>query len=107
MLTTIIIMSFFCVGIKICQEPNMVLYVFFQAIKNNTPNWMVKPLFDCVYCFSSFYGSIAFWTIQIFEQVKQGNLFQFHWTILIYWIICVISVVYVNGVLYNGLKHER
>ena len=91
-------MSSFCVGLKISMEEGMILH-FISKGTQKLPMFLRKPLIDCVYCFSSFYGGLVFWTVQL----TLGNINPYTFT---YWVILTICCVYINGALYNGLKQE-
>jgi len=81
MITSLIIMSLFCNGWYLITRPNMILFYihkkYVQAIGGdftgdgfeiwyeNKPfwKWLYKPLFGCVTCMASIWGSIAYWSI--------------------------------------------
>jgi len=81
MIETIIIMSLFCVGVRISFEEKMIFHPVYNFIKGLTyrkvltinhddkkvyereHTWIAKPLIDCPYCFASTYGSLVFWTM--------------------------------------------
>lgn len=67
-----IIASLFCVGMYVLYQPGMILGklpdYFSKALNNWTPERadlivkLRKPLFDCLPCMSSVYGSIYYFT---------------------------------------------
>ena len=101
MIETLFWMVTFCVGLQISLEQGMILHPLYRFLDRKIQSkWLRKPLFDCVYCFASIWGTTVYWTIQIMGKNIYG------YKPLVYWIILTFACVYVNGVLYHGIKHE-
>lgn len=54
--------------------------------------WLEKPLYKCVACMSSVWGSIAFFACQVLFEAFKYN-------VLLYWIAACICCVYVSTLL--------
>jgi hypothetical protein len=48
------------VGIWTLFQPGMLLSPIADALHKKVPTWVAKPLYDCVICFASLYGT-AIW----------------------------------------------
>ena len=102
MIETLIYMSLFCVGLQISMESGMLLNPIYRYLdKRIKKEWLRKVLIDCMYCFASLWGSIVFWTIQIANDNINGI------STVIYWIILTFCCVYVNGIVYSGIKAQK
>ena len=112
MIETIIIMSLFCVGIRISFEEKMIFHPVYRFLSRALQKpvflkgtvvdpvtfksrWIAKPLIDCIYCFPSTYGSLVFWTMFYLNHKP------FTPDVLIEWAICVVCSSPVAGGLYK------
>lgn len=111
MIETIILMSLFCVGIRISFEEKMIFHPVYNFLSRNLqkavyqsewtvdpefkPRWIAKPFIDCAYCFPSTYGSLIFWTMFYLNHKP------FTPDVLIEWAICVVCSSPVAGGLYK------
>lgn len=87
---------------------------FAKALTNNVPDlmyeswkkrgeWIYKPIFGCVMCYASFWGSIVYWLLTVFV-FQHGVTIQ---TLTAWPLICIMAVG-LNGFLYGVFcKYER
>lgn len=69
----------------------------------NRNEWIYKPIFGCVYCYASFWGSIIYWVLTVFVY-QQGINIQ----TIAAWPVACIAAVFTNGLLYGVLsKYEE
>ena len=80
---------------KICQ--GNIFYMinpgFFEKAKGKI--W-AKPLFSCVRCMSSVYGTLTYWPIVIM-------IFGFHWQEIVVYFFDLFSLVYLNYYFYKKI----
>ena len=93
MIITIVLISFFCQGLNILLEENMILgfirvYLDRKLVGKETIKYWLKPIVYCHVCFASFWGSIVY--VSITDQY-----------IIQEWFICIVSASFLNSLLYN------
>jgi hypothetical protein len=64
---------------------------WFESAKGK---WWADPLFNCVKCMSSLYGSLTFWPVVIY-------VYGFRWEEIFVWLIDIASLVYLNFFFYK------
>lgn len=79
------VISFIVFAVWYCYQPGEIFGCVGDWLHAHTPDWMHKPLFDCVNCMTPWYGSAAYWLI-------WGNSWR-------EWIPCVIGAMGLNVVL--------
>ena len=55
--------SLICTGIHVCFMEGMILYKL--RIDRYLPEWVVKPLYDCLPCMASFWSIVLLWRVDI------------------------------------------
>jgi hypothetical protein len=89
----LVLQSLFINGVKYCFEKDNLFYninpIFFERHKDK---WWAKPLWRCIRCMASVYGTITFWPAVLYAfgfNVIEIPLFLFDIAILIpiNWII--------------------
>jgi len=58
--------------------------------------WWSKPIFSCVKCQSSLYGTITFWPVVV-------RVYGFHWEEIFVWVVDMFCLVYLNYYIYKKL----
>lgn len=66
-LDTLVFISLFVAGTYASLLEGMILYPV-RLFLSKAPKWAHKPLFDCVWCMASTWGSIAFAALQITDM---------------------------------------
>ena len=65
--------------------------------------WFLMPVINCIYCYASFWGSLAYWLLTLFVFPAGVNI-----QTLIAWPICCVAAVFLNGLLWGLLsKYEQ
>jgi hypothetical protein len=63
----LILQSFFINGVHFCFQKDNIFYrinpIFFE---NNKKKWWAYPIFSCIRCMSSVYGTITFWPVVVY-----------------------------------------
>ncbi len=94
MIIKIFLMSLFCVGVYKASEPEMILEPVRNLIyKIVTNEYLRKPLFGCVYCMASIWGTIAYILLYLlgYGYSPAGHL------------LCCVCCVAMNGIIVNLL----
>lgn len=72
-LTQAIALSAMVFFIYICYRPHMIFGFLNNFYKKYTPEVIWKPLFDCPWCMSPWYGTLLYW-IFFHESIKDWFL---------------------------------
>lgn len=73
----------------------MILYPIGRWLKLNIKNdFFLKPLFICIKCMASFYGTITFWPIVIY-------IYGFNLVEIYFFVLDIFCLVYMNFLLYK------
>lgn len=84
-------------GVRECfSEGNIFYKLFGSFIEKNKDNWWTYPLWSCVRCMSSTYGSVLFWTVTY-------PLFGVNYFTIIGWGINCFALVSLNYYIYKKL----
>jgi hypothetical protein len=79
---------------EVCE--GMIFYPFRRFLEKHISEWWQKPLFKCVRCGASVYGTVTFWPIVLWVFGFQ------YWQIGI-WIVDIFILVYLNYFFYKKL----
>lgn len=119
-ITKLFLISAFCVGWKVLTSEGMRLHPlakwFKRMVEGRPPGpseprrkwkkrgeWIYKPVFGCVMCYASFWGSIVYWVLTVFV-FQHGVTIQ---TLTAWPLICIMAVG-LNGFFYGVFcKYER
>ncbi len=93
-LIKIIVISLFCYGIHIASEPGMLLSSIAEWFEKKLPVFWYKPLFGCVYCMASVWGTAGYVLISI--HLGSFGLCE--------WLLCVVCCIAANKYLYVNLE---
>ncbi len=95
----ILLMSVFCVGLKIGLEDGNWLHPVYRYLEDKIGGyWIYNPLIGCVYCFSSSWGNLVFWGAYLLLPLEIDL-----W-ILVKWPVAWLACAWLNLVLYDLVK---
>lgn len=107
MLEQILVVSLICVGWHTITRKEYIFgFVHRNLMKLSTYNNfryknIAKPLGLCVTCSASFYGTIIYWTTILVQR-------EVVWiTDLLNWVLVMISVAFLNTLLWLALQYLR
>ena len=84
-------------GVRECFAEGNIFYKLLSSfIENNKGKWWTMPLWSCVKCMASTYGSIMFW-------LAAYPLFGVNYFTIIGWVINCFALVSLNYFLYKKL----
>lgn len=88
-------MSLFCFGMYTAMQPGMLLNPIKEKLRG-MPSYLFKPLFACIYCMASTWGTLAYILISIY--CKDFNIAEY--------VVCVVSCIALNKWLYILIEVE-
>lgn len=89
-------MSLFCYGVYMSGQPNMIFSKLAKWSKDNI-GVMHKPLFGCIYCMASIWGTVSYCLIQL-ALSEAFNPFE--------WVVCCVVSIGFNKLVYNYIEVE-
>lgn len=89
-------MSLFCYGVYVSGQDNMIFSKLAKWSKDNM-GVIHKPLFGCIYCMASIWGTVSYSIIQL-ALSEAFNPFE--------WIVCCVICISLNKFVYNNLESE-
>jgi len=96
MILKIFLISLFCVAIRKITDEGMVFYPVKEWLNRVIKSEVIlSPLINCVYCFASFWGSVAYVLLTHFILSQHINCAE--------WAFCCICAAPLNGFLWNLL----
>lgn len=90
MLTTLVLMAAFCCGVKKAFADGMLLSGLHAHLSATLHPSVHKPLLNCIYCFASTYGTVAYLLLGG-RSVGEG-------------LALVVGCVFANGLLWYALN---
>ena len=98
----VLLMSVFCVGLKIALEDGNWLNPVYRYLEDKIGTyWIYNLLIGCVYCFSSSWGNLVFWSAHLLPALEIDL-----W-ILVRWPVAWLACAGLNLVLYDWAKSIR
>ena len=98
----ILLMSVFCVALKFSLEEGNVLNQLYRYLEDKIGRYRIyQPLIGCVYCFSSTWGNLVFWSAYLLLPL------EIDFWILIKWPVAWLACAWLNLVLYDWVNTLR
>lgn len=96
MIVKVFIMACFCFGVYKASRPGMLLGKI-ASFSSDKLGWLNKPLFGCIYCMASIWGTISYVLIQLAYK-EPFNIAE--------WLVLIVACISVNAFIYNSIESE-
>jgi len=91
MITNIFLMALFCVGVYKASDTGMIFNRAKEFCYRYLPHKLFHPLFGCIYCMASIWGSVAY--------VLLSFIIGYNISVA-EWLFCCVCCIPVNGFIY-------